>query len=115
MNEMIGVAVYLVLALVVAVGIRAAKAGSGNKPNPVAAPARSRVVARAKTVEQVQSRKPNAKPEHALPWVIPTATAPAAPYIEKKKAPTTVEAISRRLDAIEARLGGAALGKQNYV
>jgi len=95
MNEIIGVAVYLVLALVVAVGFWAAysKADSGKKRNSAPAPIRSQA-ARAKIVTQAQPRKANTKPEHALPWVIPTATAPAAPSIERKKVPTTVEAIS---------------------
>ena len=115
MNEIIGVTVYLVLALVVAVGIRAAKAGSGKKPNSVIAPTRPHVAAHAKIAKETQSRKPSATYEHALPWVIPTATAPAAPYIETKKAPTTVEAISRRLDVVEARLGRIAVRNQNYV
>ena len=73
MNEMIGVAVYLVLALVIAVGVRAAKAGSGKKLNSVTAPARPSVAARARIAKEAQSRKPDAQHEHALPWVIPTA------------------------------------------
>jgi hypothetical protein len=109
MNEIIGVAVYLVLALVVAVGTRAVlKARSGKRPNSVAAPSRPHVAARTKIAKEVQSRSPGAKHGHALPWVIPTATAPAAPYIEQKKAPASVEAISRRLDVVEARLGRIA-------
>jgi hypothetical protein len=109
MNEIIGVAVYLLLAMIVAVGIRAvSKAGAGKKPNSVTPSAGLRVVARAKIAKEAQPRKPNVKHEHALPWVIPTAMAPAAPTIEKKKAPTTVEAISRRLDVVEARLGRIA-------
>src|SRR4029078_10995597 len=90
------------------------KAGSGKQRNSAPAPIRSQAAARAKIVTQAQPRKPNTKPEHALPWVIPTATAPAAPYIENKKAPATVEAISRRLDLIEARLGRIAVRNQNY-
>lgn len=109
MNEVIGVAVYLLLALVVAVGIRAvSRAGAGKKPNSVTPPAGLHVVARAKIVKEAQPRKPNVKSDHALPWVIPTATVPAAPTIEKKKAPTSVEAIARRLDVVEARLGRIA-------
>ena len=35
-------------------------------------------------------------------------------HIENKKAPTSVEAISRRLDVVEARLGRIAVRNQNY-
>jgi hypothetical protein len=109
MNEIIGVAVYVLLALVIAVGIRAvSKSRAGKQPNGSLPLTRPHVVARARIVKGAQSLNPNAKHEHALPWVIPTATAPAAPHTEKKKAPTSVEAISRRLDVVEARLGRIA-------
>ena len=106
MNETIGAAVYFVLALAIALGVRAAfsKAGPKKKMNRVTAHTRSPLAALAEIAEEAQRQNPSAEHEHALPWVIPTALAPVGTYIENKKAATTVEEISERLEVIESRL-----------
>ena len=122
MNEAIGVAVYLVLALAVAVGIRAAflsakprsTAGSGRKPDSVAARVQASPAPVAKAVEKARRSNPSLQrrhaptraipQDHALPWIIPTALVPAATYNDNKKAAMTVEELAERLAAIESRL-----------
>lgn len=106
MSEAIGAAVYLVLALAVLVGIRAAfsKAGPGKKLERVAAHARLPRAALIENTKREQRQSHPAHHEHALPWVIPTDLAPAKNYIESKKAATTVKTISERLEIVELQL-----------
>ena len=106
MNEAIGAAVYLVLALAVVVGIKAAfaKVGPEKKAERVTAHVRP---SRAKPTGNATRAKPQSPPAqhgHALPWVIPTALAPAKNYIEDQKAAAPVKTISERLQIIELRL-----------
>lgn len=105
MNEVIGPAIYLILALAIAAGIRAVLAARpGRKPDSVTAPARSRPVAAAGHTRRAQQQHPDAGFEHALPWVIPTALAPAGTCVETKKAATPNNTISERLEIIELRV-----------
>ena len=123
MNEAIGAAVYLVLALTIAVGIWAVFL-TGRPVRKAGATARtqSRPAPIAKVSEK--GRRPNphaahrhvvpraAPQEHALPWVIPTALTPAVTYGDSKKATMSVEELSERLVAIESqlkRIGGQAV------
>ena len=105
MNEAIGAAVYLVLALAVVVGIRAAFANSERrkKLEIVTAPARSPRAATADNTK-AQRQPPRAQHGHALPWVIPTALAPAGTGVETKEAATPNKAISERQEIIELRV-----------
>jgi hypothetical protein len=105
MNEIIGPAVYLILALAVAAGIRAVLlAQPRKKPDRVTAPTRSPPVAATGNTKRVQRQHPGADYEHALPWVIPTALAPAGTRVETKKIATPVKTISERLEIIELRV-----------
>src|SRR5215204_5769458 len=105
MDEMIGAAVYLILALAVAAGIRAVLAArAGQKLDRVTAPARPSPVAAAAHIKRVQRQHPGAEHGHALPWVIPTALAPAATGVESKKAAVHVRTIAERLEIIESRV-----------
>ena len=89
MDEMIGVAVYLILALAVAAGIRAVLAARAEqKPNRLTPPTRSSPVAATGNIKRAQRQDLGANHEHALPWVIPTALAPAGTCVETKKAAT---------------------------
>jgi hypothetical protein len=105
MNEIICAAVYLILALAVAVGIRAVYlTGPRKKPDSVTADTRSPRAAAIENTKRAQRQHPSAQYEHALPWVIPTALAPAGTGVETKKAATPVKTISERLKIIELRL-----------
>jgi hypothetical protein len=106
MNEAIGAAVYLVLALAVVAGIRAAfsQAAPRKKLDSVTAHARSPRAAIGDNTKKAQRPSPPAQHGHALPWVIPTALAPAANHTENKKAAAPVKTISQRLEIIELRL-----------
>ena len=105
MNEVIGPAIYLILALAIAAGIRAVLAARpGRKPDSVTAPTRSRPVAAAGHTRRAQQQHPDAGFVHALPWVIPTALAPAGTCVETNKAATPVKTISERLAIIESRV-----------
>jgi hypothetical protein len=97
-NEAIGAAVYLLLALAVAVGFSAAfpKAGRRQKVNSVAPGTQSPP---APVTGEAQRHNATAAHEHALPWVIPPDLAP-----ENKTSAITVEEIAQRLEAIELRL-----------
>jgi hypothetical protein len=105
MNEAIGAAVYLVLALAVVAGIRAAfwNAEPEKKLKKVTAPVRLPRAAPAGNARKVQRPSPHVQQGHALPWVIPTALAPAESHFNNKK-PATVKTISERLEIVELRL-----------
>jgi hypothetical protein len=107
-NELIGAAVYLVLALAVAVGARAVFTTARPKKmlNSVTARTQSPLAVLAEIVEEAEAQRQNSSSEHehALPWVIPTDSAPVAAYMENKKAPTTIEEIAERLVVVESRL-----------
>jgi hypothetical protein len=106
MNEAIGAAVYLVLALAVVIGIRAvfSKTGPRKKLDRVAAHTPSLRVAPTENTKKAQSQHPRAQHGHALPWVIPTALAPTETRVENKKAAKTAKTVSERLEIIELRL-----------
>jgi predicted membrane-bound mannosyltransferase len=123
MNEAIGAAVYLVLALTIAVGIWAVfrtgrpvrKAGATARtqahPAPIAKVSENawRPHPRAEHRHAVPPAVPQ---EHALPWVIPTALTPEATYGDSKKATMSIEELCERLVAIESqlkRIGGKAV------
>ena len=105
MDEMIGAAVYLILALAVAAGIRAVLAArAGQKLDLVTPLTRSSPVAATAHIKRAQRQHPGAEHGHALPWVIPTALAPAATGVENKKAAVHVRTIAERLEIIESRV-----------
>ena len=95
MNEAIGAAVYVLLALAVAVGFGAVLPKAGSK---------KKVTARTQSppaplTEEAQRHNATAAHEHALPWAIPPDLAP-----ENKTSAITVEEIAKRLEVIELRL-----------
>jgi hypothetical protein len=96
MNETIGVAVYLVLALAIAVGIRAAfsKEAPIKKADSVTVRTRSRLAALAAIAGEAQRQGEH---EHALPWIIPTHTAPVEYTENKVERPPSIQP---RLDGI---------------
>ena len=103
MNEIIGAAVYLILALAVAAGIRAVLAARPRKkPDRLTAPTRSPSVAATSNIKRAQRQDSGANHQHALPWVIPTALAPAGTCVETKKAAAPVKTIAERLEIIES-------------
>ena len=105
MNEIIGAAVYLILALAVGAGIRAVLAARPRKkPDRLTAPTRSPSVAATGNIKRAQRQDSGANHQHALPWVIPTALAPAATGVENKKAAVHVRTIAERLEIIESRV-----------
>jgi hypothetical protein len=123
MNEAIGAAVYLVLALTIAVGVRALfltgrpvrKTGATARIQPPFAPIAkvSQKARRPNPRAEHRHATPRAVPqEHALPWVIPTALTPAVTFCDSKNATMSVEEICERLVAIESqleRIGGQAV------
>jgi hypothetical protein len=105
MNEIIGAAVYLILALAVGAGIRAVLAARPRKkPDRLTAPTRSPSVAATGNIKRAQRQDSGANHQHALPWVIPTALAPAGTCVETKKAAAPVKTIAERLEIIESRV-----------
>ena len=104
MDEMIGAAVYLILALAVAAGIRAVLAARAGQKLDVTPLTRSSPVAATAHIKRAQRQHPGAEHGHALPWVIPTALAPAATGVENKKAAVHVRTIAERLEIIESRV-----------
>jgi hypothetical protein len=98
MNEAIGAAVYVLLALAVAVGFGAVFPKAGRKKKVDGVPARTQSPP-APLTEEAQRHNATAAHEHALPWAIPPDLAP-----ENKTSAITVEEIAKRLEVIELRL-----------
>ena len=88
MNEIVGVAVYLILALPSRLAQSRLGGAAWKKSNRVTAPTRSSPVAATGNIKRAQRQDLGANHEHALPWVIPTALAPAGTCVETKKAAT---------------------------
>lgn len=101
MSEVIGVGVYLLLGLVIAVGIIAIFRNGAAVKTP-ASRSLAPLVALAAIAEDAQRH--NRRDQHALPWAIPPALVPMEGQTESDIATPTLQELSQRLDVMESRL-----------
>ena len=101
MDAIIGVGIYLMLGLAIAVAIIAVfrYAPADVKSGDTISYSRAPLAALVDIAEEAQRDR---RDQHVLPWEIPTAA--LAPDHDSHKAAPTLEQISQRLDVLESRL-----------